>query len=295
MKQILTVLLALVLFSNAYAQVKIEAYYNKANKEVSVGDSSAYYMVTYFQNSKSQKVGDYIEKYVNGGHLKEKGVYKNGARIGIWKEWYENKQLKREYGFESDRYWAAERLLNYWSAEGEQLVKDGTGHYISKHDNDSIAWDGWYKNSKKVGMWSYKLEDGFLRHKENYTEQGVKGVTYLLKEEQATYHKKAIEYDELVGTAMPIGGVQAFFRFIRKNLKYPKDAKRRGEKGKVLLEFIVGTDGKINNINAIRGVYPSLDAEAVRILKIAPKWTPSTYRGLPEKQKMRFPINFSTN
>lgn len=93
-------------------------------------------------------------------------------------------------------------------------------------------------------------------------------------------------------SATPQGGMQSFYKFIRKNLKYPRQAKRMGIEGKVFVQFIVDKTGEVSEVEVIRGIGGGCDEEAVRILKKSPKWNPGKQRGKPVKQRMTFPINF---
>lgn len=73
------------------------------------------------------------------------------------------------------------------------------------------------------------------------------------------------------------GGREAMFKFIRQEMKYPLDAKQKGIEGDVQLKFTVGMDGSISNIQVVQGLFPSLDAEAVRVVSKMPKWIPGKY------------------
>lgn len=84
-----------------------------------------------------------------------------------------------------------------------------------------------------------------------------------------------------------------FYKFLKKNLKYPRQAKRMGIEGKVFVSFIVDTDGSITNIELVRGIGGGCDEEAIRILKNSPKWEPAKQRGVPVKQRMTFPVRFT--
>ena len=95
--------------------------------------------------------------------------------------------------------------------------------------------------------------------------------------------------------AAPEGGLTAFYKYIGKNLEYPRQAKRMGVQGRVILQFIVDKDGSITNVEVLRGIGAGCDEEAMRILKESPKWKPAKQRGRPVKQKMTFPINFKLN
>ena len=90
----------------------------------------------------------------------------------------------------------------------------------------------------------------------------------------------------------PVGGTQAFFEWIEKNQKYPLLARQRKIQGKVLVEFMVQTDGSLTDARVVRKMGSGLDEEALRLIKAAPKWEPATYQGKPLKQKMMLPVLF---
>ncbi len=89
------------------------------------------------------------------------------------------------------------------------------------------------------------------------------------------------------------GGMQALFEYLGQNLKYPGDAKEQKVEGRVIAIFVVETDGSISNVEVVRPVFPSLDAEAVRVLSGMPKWKPGMQSGKVVRVKYTVPINFS--
>jgi protein TonB len=96
-------------------------------------------------------------------------------------------------------------------------------------------------------------------------------------------------------SAMPKGGMSEFYKYVKKNLDYPRQAKRMGIEGKVFLEFIVNKDGSIVNAKVIRGIGGGCDEEALRIIQDSPKWNPGKQRGKAVRQRMTFPLNFQLN
>ena len=90
----------------------------------------------------------------------------------------------------------------------------------------------------------------------------------------------------------PVGGMPAFKQFLKKNLKYPNQARRMGIEGKVFVQFIVDRDGSLNDIKVLKGIGAGCDEEAVRVLKKHPKWSPGKQRGRPVKVRMVIPIFF---
>jgi TonB family protein len=88
------------------------------------------------------------------------------------------------------------------------------------------------------------------------------------------------------------GGETALLEFIAKNVVYPKEAQENGISGKVFIQFVVMKDGKISNIKVLRGVDPSLDAEAVNVIKKLPIWKPGKQKGTPVNVSYTVPIKF---
>lgn len=80
--------------------------------------------------------------------------------------------------------------------------------------------------------------------------------------------------------------------FIAQNLKYPLIDLENGVQGRVLITFIVETDGSITDVKVARSVDPYIDKEAMRIVKAMPKWTPGKQDGKPVRVKYRLPVVF---
>lgn len=91
------------------------------------------------------------------------------------------------------------------------------------------------------------------------------------------------------------GDEKDFLKWIGSNLQYPQAAKDNAEQGTVLAQFTVDKEGKISDVKVIRGVSPSLDAEAVRVLESAPAWTAGTKGGEAVNVKYVLPIKFALN
>ncbi len=89
------------------------------------------------------------------------------------------------------------------------------------------------------------------------------------------------------------GGRDAMYKFLAENIKYPQKAKEEGISGKVYVQFIVEKDGQPTNFKILRGVEESLDNEALRVLKIMPKWEPGKQRDKPVRVQYNLPIKFS--
>ena len=88
------------------------------------------------------------------------------------------------------------------------------------------------------------------------------------------------------------GGMEALFKYMAENMKYPEDAKKQLVEGRVLVQFIVETDGSVSNTEVLMRVFPSLDAEAVRVISGMPKWIPGKQNGKVVRVKYTIPVSF---
>lgn len=88
------------------------------------------------------------------------------------------------------------------------------------------------------------------------------------------------------------GGLNACLKFLADHVAYPKEAAEKKIQGRVIVQFVVMKDGSIANARVIRSVDPLLDAEALRIIGLMPKWKPGTQRGQAVNVKFTMPITF---
>ena len=88
------------------------------------------------------------------------------------------------------------------------------------------------------------------------------------------------------------GGPAALMKFLSENIKYPVVAQENGVQGRVVVAFVVERDGSITDVHIARGVDPSLDKEAVRVVKSMPKWTPGKQNGSAVRVKFNVPVAF---
>ena len=91
------------------------------------------------------------------------------------------------------------------------------------------------------------------------------------------------------------GDHRNFTKWVFANLKYPELAAQNGIQGRVTLEFTIDIDGSVTNVRVIKGIDPSLDAEALRVVSNSPKWSPGLQRGKPTKVSFTFPVTFRLN
>ncbi len=90
----------------------------------------------------------------------------------------------------------------------------------------------------------------------------------------------------------PVGGMQAFYSFVAENIEYPSQARRLDIQGVVFVKFVVEKDGSITDISVIKGIGAGCDEEAIRVLSLAPAWSPGKQRGRNVRVQMTVPIRF---
>ena len=88
------------------------------------------------------------------------------------------------------------------------------------------------------------------------------------------------------------GGMNEAMKFLAMNIKYPISAQQAKIEGRVIVQFVVEKDGSVSDVKVMRGVNPELDAEAIRVVSMMPKWIPGKQRGKAVAVKYTMPIMF---
>lgn len=137
------------------------------------------------------------------------------------------------------------------------------------------------------------FRDGKYINKEPY-EGEEDDTSEEVKETPVFYDPNLDEYDE---PPHPKGGLDAFSRFLVENLKYPERAKKEGAKGRVFVQMIITKEGKSRDVRVLKGVHPSIDAEAERVMKEFGKqvgWEPALRDGEITAARIIVPVLFTS-
>jgi len=133
-----------------------------------------------------------------------------------------------------------------------------------------------------------------------YGEEGKDGVINITTKTKQTPDLKKNEAKEKVYDFVSLntqpsfpGGMDKFYKYLNKTVKYPKEAQEKNIQGKVFISMIVETDGSLTNIKVDRKLGGGTDEEAVRVMKASPKWTPGTQGGKKVRVKYNIPISFT--
>ena len=104
---------------------------------------------------------------------------------------------------------------------------------------------------------------------------------------------KNVVYDVTETLPQFPGGQGVMMKYLAANIKYPASAVKAKKQGRVIVAFVIQKDGSVTNARIVRSVDPELDAEALRIVKAMPNWTPGTQDGKPVNVRYTIPVVFS--
>ena len=137
-----------------------------------------------------------------------------------------------------------------------------------------------------------ELEDDMFMNLEDNADLGVEIMDYVEVEEEVV-EEEAIPF-QLVEEKPSFQGGDAnqFSKWVNTRLVYPEIAKENGVQGRVTLQFTVEKDGSVTKVKVLRGVDPSLDKEAVRVVSMSPKWKPGKQRDRAVPVTYTFPVIF---
>jgi len=170
---------------------------------------------------------------------------------------------------------------------------------IKTDQQDGITIISTIQDNGKIKIEGSK--EDLVKYKALFSDSGFEfisdslGNTFLIKKE--IVQPKSLSADEqifFIVEEMPEypGGEMELRKFIANSVKYPTDAQDKGIQGKVYVTFVVSKDGSIADAKIARGVNPSLDAEALRVVNALPKWMPGKQKGKAVNVSYTVPINF---
>lgn len=313
----------LCLFIGAHAQRQNVYFMKNDGREVKERDSADFIRIV--QEPDSGNVNFKLLEYYPEGVRKTigftslimplvyEGAYmsfnKKGKKIGLfnyntgWLEgpayyFFDNGVLQKQidYGkrvfdriLNDSRYEATSKVVYIADSLGNVMVKAGNGHFVQKENEKNgevLTEEGDYKNGLKEGEWTMKSASGNYWYKEQF-EQGK-----LLRGES---FKDGLNYSYTVGEKQPEyeGGMEKFYKYLHKEVKYPPEAADDRAMGKVFLSFTIEKDGAITELTVDRSVHPSLDREALRVINKSSRWVPGLHHGIPVRMKYRLPISFT--
>ena len=120
----------------------------------------------------------------------------------------------------------------------------------------------------------------------------LKAKEVIAEPEPPKHEEENKVFDIVEQQPMFPGGPAALMKYLSEHTKYPVVAQENGVQGRVTVQFVVEKDGSISDVHVLRGVDPSLDKEAVRVVKSLPRWTPGKQNGITVRVNYRVPVLF---
>ena len=193
------------------------------------------------------------------------------------------------------------------------VILHGVATKVRENDSRGVL----YLRDETGQAYIYGLLDGRPGSKQSYPQMGIApGDTLTIAGRRTVYNGTTIEmtgghllrkadgprHEEMMAkrrepdvkpTFRGHSDLSIFSEWVSKNLKYPKDAKDARIEGTVKLQFTVGTNGGVQEVEVLKGVYPSLDNEALRVVRSSPKWKPGIKDGKPIRVTYTFSVIFA--
>lgn len=230
------------------------------------------------------KQGLYTDYFPNGSRRLEV-TYDNDNIIGERVLYYPNDKL-----FYTCHYDTIKKnfiVTTVKDSAGNVLAENGNGKWIEYRNKfKAIAGEGPIENGLKQGEWKGSLNDT-VRYICTYNQgESVAGTSYLKSGKEVHFTKDEIEPDF-------DGGKAAFYKYLAKNMRYPKVARENDVQGKVYLTFVIEKDGTLDKIKVVRGIGSGCDEEAVKVLQTSPSWKPGYQYGIAVPVTYTLPLTFS--
>lgn len=186
--------------------------------------------------------------------------------------------------------------INYGTVNGSREIRrienytygKLDGKFTQKWSNEQTQMEGTYENGRKIGEWNSFYKDGKLAAKEVYDAYGKKASAAYFSNDG-----KPAKYEDLFSPPSFTGGMEAFYRYLSSEIRYPKQAAKDGVTGTVYVSFTVKKDGSIDDVKAERSPNYELADEAIRVVERSPYWNPGKNFGELVNVKYNVPINFS--
>jgi TonB family protein len=227
--------------------------------------------------------------YFKNGNKKSIINFKNGQRVDTLTSFYPNGQLFYLFVYTYDSS-SKENLIYVKSVKdstGKDLVIDGNGEALFYDEQfNAVKARGNIKSGVYDGIWTGHLAAQKMSYKETHLDGKL--ISGESKDEQNNIYP----YTKIKVLPEFKGGMNTFYKFLSKNLSYPKSMSEIGISGKVILQFTVKADGKLSNIKVVNNAEQDFAVEALRVLRQSPDWEPGQLRGKKVDMLFNIPIAF---
>ncbi len=273
------------------AQSMPAIYLNERDEEA-VPDSATHYRLI---DQKNELLGTYaMREYSLTGALQLRGTLSSidpPIRSGLLTWYHPNGSKAAQVHYRADD---ADGIYVSWyedgrvSQRGEYAQGQRVASWISVHRNGQKRSKGTYTAGQPSGEWRYYYDTGQLSAIELLSRE--KGPALAFFNEDASPYVCKLHKRQL--PEFP-GGEEALLNFVARNTVYPKNTRRKGITGNVYVRYTVGEDGRVGQVEVIRGLAPEADQEARRVVASLPVFQPGREYNVPTAMTFTVPIHFA--
>ena len=250
-------------------------YYRVVSTDTTTG-SFRFFVKDYYPSGQVQMKGTYNSirpdnkdghfiYYFDNGQQQRICFYKENTLNGTFREWYRSGKLKNEQQYKNG-------LLN--------------GPFKSWREDGSLKQEARYVKGVKSGNFKTYYENGQLTRNDLYEDDKlVEGFCF-------TPDGNPTEYFPYIVMPRFREGRSGLRKFIEQELKYPPEAKKRGDEGFVIIVFTVDEEGNVKDPQIVNGDRDYFNEEALRVVNLFPKWIPGEVDGIPSPVHVTVPIEF---
>jgi len=232
--------------------------------------------------------GGYIGFFSNGHRMVIEN-FENGQVSGAVTAYYPNGRFHYEKSFSTNARNQTE--VSYKTCNdstGNVIAENGNGDWLEYNDDfTAVTTKGKIADGVEDGDWDVALKQ-FSGEIRTYNKGKITGV-------QPCYIENGKFYLSVETVPEFPGGLDAFGKFLAANIRYPYSARRDRVQGRVIVSFVIEKDGTITDPKVARGIGGGCDEEALRVIKLMPKWVPGIQNGKPVRVAYSVPIAFTIN
>lgn len=289
MKRSVLFFVVMIVTQLLYGQDTIRAFFDK-NWEKTTEENAMYYRKAFegkagrwiakdfYMSGKIQMIGQFQTRklkvreadftfYYENGQVEMEGIYVDGNKEADWPKWYSDGTLWQERNYEEGKL---------------------HGEYKEFYKSGKLQGEGIYKHGKFDQDWKWYFENGQQSSFEQYENTELKAVTFWNEDGNEETGDLTI-----IKKPMFVGGIDKLHEYVITNFGKRvsnRTLKKDKNKGKIVIQFVVNTDGSISNIVVLRGINKKMDAIGVEVIQSMPKWNVGKRHNIPIRCRYTYPI-----
>lgn len=272
------------------SMVKTDSGWNRADYYV---QEKKLYRKGLYADTGSKSENGHFAYYHPNGRLQRTGRFAHHKKEGLWMGYHKNGRLADSAVYKNDLICGTKLAWNDTGVliDSTVLDKDGAGTAVSWYSDRKLAATGTYSEGKKEnGTWVYYHSNGNKSSVEEYEKGKLVIKKYFDESGLALVDTTNTERD----ASFP-GGAGAWRKYLEKNLKLPEGYKiEHSDRATVVIDFIVDTEGNIQEAYTSIPFHPAFDQIALSIVRNSPKWNPATDKhNRKVKVYRRQPVTFA--